>query len=58
MTGCCYRFTSRSPMSYRAVLRTIPKALRRQWWSMRWRFDEPRTPISTLWVAQRREKIR
>jgi len=41
-----YRFTSRSPFSYRATLRTIPKPLRRQWWSMRWRFPEPRMHIS------------
>ena len=42
----CYRFTSRSPFSYRAVLRTIPKALHRQWWSMRWQFSEPHVAIS------------
>jgi hypothetical protein len=35
-------------MSYRAVLRTIPKDLRRRWWSMRWRFPEPRVAISRL----------
>ncbi|MGF6792737.1 hypothetical protein [Paraburkholderia sp. 35.1] len=46
----CYRFTSRrKPMSYRSVLRTIPKALRRQWWVQRWKYDEPRTPISRLY---------
>ncbi|WP_395066143.1 hypothetical protein [Paraburkholderia silvatlantica] len=44
----CYRFTSRSPMAYRSVLRTIPKGLRRSWWTQRWQFDEPRTPISRL----------
>ena len=44
----CYRFTSRSPMAYRAVLRTIPKGLRRQWWTQRWQFAEPRVAISRL----------
>lgn len=41
-----YRFTSRSPMSYRAVLRTIPRSLHRAWWVQRWRFAEPRVAIS------------
>jgi hypothetical protein len=43
-----YRFASRAPMSYRATLRTIPRALRRAWWSQRWLFDEPRVAISRL----------
>jgi hypothetical protein len=38
-------FTRRSFMSYRAVLRTIPKALRRQWLCMRYRFAAPRVLI-------------
>lgn len=41
-----YRFTSRSPMSYRAALRTIPRPLRRAWWVQRWRYAEPRVDIS------------
>ncbi|WP_155836783.1 hypothetical protein [Paraburkholderia mimosarum] len=45
----CHRFTSRKPMSYRASLRKIPKALRRQWWEQRYRYAEPRTPISRLY---------
>ena len=45
----CYRFTSRSPMSYRAVLRTMPRSLRRAWWVQRWRFAEPRVAISRLY---------
>jgi len=44
-----YRFDRRSPMSYRAVLRTIPKRLRRQWWSMRWQYSEPRVAIGRWW---------
>ncbi len=44
----CYRFTSRSPMAYRRALRSIPKGLRRRWWSMRWCFAEPRVVISRL----------
>jgi hypothetical protein len=46
----CYRFTSRSPFSYRAMLRSIPKALRRRWWSMRWRYPEPRVAIGRMHV--------
>lgn len=42
----CYRFTSRSPMSYRAVLRTIPRSLHRAWWTQRWQYAEPRVAIS------------
>ncbi|MFP4895781.1 hypothetical protein [Paraburkholderia sp. EG304] len=41
----CYRFASRAPMSYRRVLRTVPKALRRAWWRQRYHYDEPRTAI-------------
>lgn len=44
-----YRFTQRSPMSYRAVLRTLPRSLRRAWWKQRWQFSEPRTPIGRLY---------
>jgi hypothetical protein len=45
----CYRFTSRSPFSYRASLRALPRALRRQWWSMRWQYAEPRVAISRMY---------
>jgi hypothetical protein len=45
----CYQFNRRTPMSYRAVLRSIPKGLRRQWWSMRWRYAEPRIAIGCLY---------
>ena len=51
----CYRFTSRRPMSYRAVLRTIPSGLRRQWWSMRWCFAEPRVLISSRHAVNKTE---
>lgn len=47
-----YRFTSRRPMSYRAVLRSIPKGLRCQWWSMRWQYAEPRVDISRFHGAR------
>ncbi|MFM0224146.1 hypothetical protein [Paraburkholderia dipogonis] len=40
-------------MSYRAVLRTLPRSLRRQWWSMRWRYREPRVAISSLHNVQK-----
>jgi hypothetical protein len=47
----CYRFTSRSPFSYRTVLRPMPMALRRRWWSMRWRYPEPRVAIGRMHVV-------
>lgn len=47
----CYHFAARSPMSYRRVLRALPRALHRQWWTQRWQFDEPRVAISRLYGA-------
>ncbi|HWT38342.1 MAG TPA: hypothetical protein VN289_18775 [Paraburkholderia sp.] len=44
-----YRFERRAPMSYRHVLRTIPKPLRRQWLVQRHRCAEPRVAISRLY---------
>ncbi|OYD64823.1 UNVERIFIED_ORG: hypothetical protein BDU10_7443 [Burkholderia sp. CF145] len=41
-----YRFDKRRPMSYRHVLRSIPKSLRRQWLQRRYRYAEPRVAIS------------
>jgi hypothetical protein len=45
-----YRFDARAPMSYRAALRAIPKALRRTWWRQRWRYAEPRVEIGRWFV--------
>ncbi|MGF6978985.1 hypothetical protein QFZ94_007500 [Paraburkholderia sp. JPY465] len=49
-------------MSYRRVLRTVPKALRRAWWRQRYQYDEPRTaigngPLCYLSRASHREPV-
>jgi hypothetical protein len=49
-----YRFKSRSLMSYRRALRTLPRSLRRQWLAMRLRFDEPRVDIGGWYQPPRR----
>lgn len=46
-----YRFKERSIMSYRRILRTLPRSLRRQWLMMRLRYSEPRVQIG---IAARR----
>lgn len=43
-------YSNRSVMSYRQVLRTIPKPLRRRWLSMRLRYDAPRVAIGSAWL--------
>ncbi|MFL9933594.1 hypothetical protein P0D88_31355 [Paraburkholderia sp. RL18-103-BIB-C] len=43
-------------MSYRATLRSLPRSLRRQWLSMRLRFDEPRVMIGRFYVPPRRKE--
>jgi hypothetical protein len=48
-----YRFTERSIWSYRATLRTLPHSLRRQWLTMRLRFDEPRVIIGRFYQPSR-----
>ncbi|MFP4891255.1 hypothetical protein [Paraburkholderia sp. EG304] len=48
----CYRFTSRSPMSYRPALRALrrqPKEKRREWLRQRYLYAEPRVAISRLY---------
>lgn len=41
-----FHFSQRRPMSFRPMLRSIPPALHRRWWLMRWQFDRPRVEIS------------
>jgi hypothetical protein len=48
---CRYDFSARSLMSYRPVLRTLPRSLRRRWLLMRLRFESPRILISSAWRA-------
>ena len=48
-----YRFSQRPLMSYRATFRTLPRSLRRQWWTMRLRFDEPRVMIGRFYQPPR-----
>ncbi|MGF6932961.1 hypothetical protein OKW41_002100 [Paraburkholderia sp. UCT70] len=46
------RFEKRSAMSWRHVLRDIPRPLRRRWLAMRLQFDAPRVDISSAWLPQ------
>jgi|GEM_PF-4471804 len=43
-------YSTRSPMSYRPVLRSLPRALRRQWLTRRLAVKCPRVAIGRAWV--------
>ncbi|MBB5408574.1 hypothetical protein HDG34_002511 [Paraburkholderia sp. HC6.4b] len=44
-----FAFDHRAPLTYRAALRTIPRALRRAWWRQRYAYSDPRVPISRMY---------
>lgn len=44
-----YDFSRRSLMSYRKVLRDLPRPLRRRWIAMRLRFNAPRVLIGAAY---------
>ncbi|WP_322092786.1 hypothetical protein [Paraburkholderia bannensis] len=50
MSAIAISFSSRHPMSFRATLRSIPRALHRRWWEIRWQFDTPRVEISRFYA--------